>query len=153
VRDGEPNQYTGLCNIYNGLEQQHRGRIITTFFLFNAAAIPIVLGTTQPELIKLLISLTGLVVHAGLFAASLRAFDLIRFWEERLAELERLDQEEITDVGDKGTRITGFSHPAYRRIQRSTFTTFGHFGPFVVGVFVWLIISLYYGWRILLGMH
>src|ERR1041385_2235181 len=110
MRDGEPNQYTGLCNLYTALDQVQRGRLMTAYFLVNGGSLPVMFATTQPTSLKLLLSIVILAIHMAWYAAAYRSHDMLETVGERLARLE------LQDAGtDDETRVKFFSDPIVTR--------------------------------------
>ncbi|MDR3571982.1 MAG: hypothetical protein P4L81_07425 [Candidatus Pacebacteria bacterium] len=103
------------------------------FLVFNSVALPIAFGSHQNESVKLLISVFGFFMHLGLVFAAIHSIDLLQFWDDRLAELERLDEESETE---SGSRVAIFSHQNFWERQEWPRLRAYYF-PFGMGVVVW----------------
>ncbi|OGZ43559.1 MAG: hypothetical protein A3J55_01445 [Candidatus Ryanbacteria bacterium RIFCSPHIGHO2_02_FULL_45_17b] len=64
--------FIGLSTLRNGYMQMQWSRV-QMFLVFNTIALPIVLGTGQPEVVKFFISLVAVPIHLLLLNAVLRA--------------------------------------------------------------------------------
>jgi hypothetical protein len=131
MRDGEPQIYTSLATLRNGYMQTQWGRV-QMFLVFNTIALPLVFGvvqTKQPELVRFVISVVGSCMHVVLLNATLRADNWIKYLDQQLVALERLDQED-----PNGVRVLPFSNPDFGEIRHSWFASRRLFG--VIGLAV-----------------
>lgn len=143
MRDGEPNIYAALATLRNGQTQLQWSRV-QMFLVFNTIAIPLVLGTGQPEGVKFALSFVGSIGHFALFVAAIRGDGWINHWDGKLAELERLDQEE---ENASGTRVQVFDNPDFEPRRKRGITSRKVFGPIGIAFLLfWLGQSIYHGY-------
>ncbi len=144
MRDGEPQIYTSLATLRNGYMQTQWSRV-QMFLVFNTIALPLVFGivqTTQPELVRFVISLVGACMHLVLLNATLRADNWIKYLDDRMTELEQLDRED-----QNGVRVFVFSHQDFTTMRHSWFASRRLFGIIGLAVAVtWLEESVRHGY-------
>lgn len=136
MRDGEPQIYTSLATMRNGYMTTQWQRV-QMFLVFNTVALPIVFGTAQPEQVKFLISAVGLGIHVIILQATLRADNWIKYLDERMIELERLDPEK---ENANNPRVRVFSHPDFDTKRNSWLASrrsFGLAGLIIAGIWIW----------------
>ena len=139
MRNGEPQIYTSLATLRNGYMLTQWARV-QMLLVFNTIAIPIILGTEASTAMKLALSGMGFVGHFALFVAAVRSNGWIRYWDRRMAELERLDQEE---GNASGTRVRVFDPPEFNSRRRRGITSRRVLAP--IGIFfllLWLFASV-----------
>lgn len=117
MRNGEPSMYIGLSGIRNGYMQMQWNRV-QMFLLFNTVALPLVFGTGQPEVVKFVTSLVGVLIHLLLLNAVRRANGWIIFLDKKLIHLEQLDQDD-----PNGARIFVFSDPDFAAMRNRWFAS------------------------------
>ncbi len=138
MRDGEPQIYTSLATLRNGYMQTQWSRV-QMFLVFNTIALPLVFGivqTTQPELLRFVISVVGAWMHVVLLNSTLRADNWIKYLDERMVELEQLDHE---DQNLNGVRVHPFSHQDFATIRHSWSASrrlFGIVGLAIAGLWI-----------------
>lgn len=135
MRNGEPNIYGALAALRSGqtLVQWNRMQMVA---VFNSIALPIVIGTGQPEIVKFVISAAGLALHIGILVASRRGDKWIKYWDARMVELENLDQKGDSETG---TRVRVFSRPDFQTMRGVGLTSrriFAFFGVLVTLLWV-----------------
>lgn len=134
MRDGEPQIYTSLTTLRNGYMQTQWQRV-QMFLVFNTVALPLIFGTTQPDQVKMFVSLVGLGMHVVILQATLRADSWIKYLDERLVEFEQLDGEDPNSV-----RVKVFSHPDFDEKRHSWLASrriFGIFGLLISAIWIW----------------
>ncbi len=128
MRDGEPQVYTSLVTMRNTYMQLQWNRV-QIFLVFNAFALPLTfsaLAAERTEVLRLIVTIFGFLLHVLLLIARERADRWIRFLDKRLVELEKLDPKEARDF----LRVPVFSHWKYVTLRHSAITTRGLFGIF-----------------------
>lgn len=133
MRDGEPQIYTSLATMRNGYMVTQWQRV-QMFLVFNTVAIPLVLGSTANEEIKLFVSVAGMLVHWVVLHGTLRADNWIKYLDARMIELEGLD---ITN--DASVRVQVFSHPDFTARRHSWLASRRFFGLVGLSAFVFWI--------------
>lgn len=129
MRDGEPQIYAALATMRNGYMQTQWQRV-QMLLTFNTVAFPLVFGVIQVEgTLKVIVSIVGLLVHVIIMQGVSRATSWIGFLDERLIELETLDDE-----SDSGIRVRAFSHPKFGQARNHVFASRRLFVPFGLGV-------------------
>src|SRR5690606_38849987 len=114
---------------------------VQKLLVFNTVALPFIADTDRSELIKFVLSIIGLCVHIALVAATFRGTIWVDYWNDRLADLERLDSKE-SDPG--GVRVKVFTHHDFDYIRTNGVTLKNRF--LWVGAafgFLWFVISIY----------
>lgn len=138
MRNGEPNMYAGLATLRNGHVQGQWSRL-QLFLTFNAIAIPIVIATEQSVQIKTLISGAGILIHYTLLLGAVRANEWTKFWDKKMAALERLDGKK-----KNGTRVRVFSDGAFTLRRVSKFSTRFSFIPLaILAIGFWIVEVVY----------
>ena len=141
MRDGEPNMYTALAMLRNGQTQLQWGRI-QMLLGFNAIAIPLLADPARTEFVKFVLSVVGLAVHIALVSAATRGSWWIDYWNDKLAEFERLDSEESDPTG---VRVKVFTDPDFRSIYKTgVILKWVFIGVGVIFGIGWLTASIYY---------
>lgn len=138
MRDGEPNVYGAVATMRNGYLQGQWQRV-QMFLVFNTVAIPLVLGTTSTDAIKLFISVAAVVVHLAVMHSTLRADYWLKFFDERMVEFERLDAD-----NESGIRVKMFSHPGFDTRRHSLLASrrfFGFVGIAALVFWIWQFIN------------
>lgn len=144
MKDGEPNVYGGLAILRNGYAQQQWSGV-QMFLAFNIIAVPLVFGSGQTEVSRLVISVVGFIMHLVILGATWRASDWIAYFDGRLAKLEELDR----DSAD-GMRVMIFTDSDFLRKRASPFASRWLFRVVGVGLaFFWLWQSVNQGSRYL----
>jgi hypothetical protein len=72
MQNGEPQVYTSLATLRNA-QIQLQWSLFQLFFVFNSAALSVVVGSKIIEALKLVLAQSALFAHLGLFFASWRA--------------------------------------------------------------------------------
>lgn len=127
--------YMAVAVLRNGQTQLQWSRI-QIFLVFNTVALPVVLGTGQPTAVKFALSAVGLAIHLVLLVAALRGNAWLTYWDERMAELERVDQEQETM---DAPRVPVFSDTGFREKRHSRVASRWFFGPFgIIALIFWL---------------
>lgn len=139
MQDGEPNVYAAIATLRNGYVQGQWSRL-QMFLTFNAIAIPIVIGTKQTELVNLLLSVAGVLVHYAVLLGAIRANDWIKYWDKKLKELEELD---INSENSK-VRVAIFSDPDFGSKRQSKWATRFSFIPLAILVVGFWVTTLLY---------
>ena len=111
--------YAGLCTLRNGQAQLQWNRL-QMIAILSTVAVPIVFGSGQSDLLKCVVSTVNFVAIATLFFAATRGDKLIRYWDDQLAELERLDQQEYPEIT---VRVLPFSSPQFGAMKNPRITT------------------------------
>jgi hypothetical protein len=142
MRDGEPQIYTALATLRNGQTQLQWNRV-QMFLVFNTIAIPLVMGTGQSAGVKFALSFIGLIGHFAIFVAAVRGDGWIDHWDGKMAELERLDQEEGNVLG---SRVRIFDNMDFETRRRRGVTSRRIFGPIGIAFMLfWLGQSVFHG--------
>lgn len=133
MRDGEPNIYAGICASRNTTMQlQWSG--MQAYLAFNAVALPLAFGGSQSEFVKFVVSVFGFFMHTGLNFSVWYSTALLKFWDDKLADLENQDQFDSKE----GSRVAVFSHPDFWNHQEAPRLR-AYYIPFTLGMLVWYI--------------
>lgn len=135
MRDGEPNIYIALATIRNGYIQLQWSRV-QSYLVFNIVALPLVFGTGQVENVKFILCLIGIVFHTFIPLAVLRGERWTRYWNKKMAELERLDQQA---ANKSGSRVLVFSDPRFEAMRTSRIASRKIFAPIAIALeVIWI---------------
>lgn len=138
VQNGEPQIYTSLTTLRNA-QVQPQWSFFQLFFVFNSAALSVVLGDKQiDELLKFILSGSGFLTHCGLCFASKRAIDWLTYYDNKLAQLEEFDREES---GGNKARIEVFSDYRLKERKGGKLAQHGYLLPLGLGTAVWIILT------------
>lgn len=143
MRNGEPNMYTALANLRNGYVQGQWSRL-QLFLTFNAIGLPIVISDATSPQVKLLLSGMAVLIHYAVLLGSIRANRWIEFWDNKLANFERLDKSR------NKIRVAVFSDKDFGSKRKNRFSTRFSFIP-LAGLIVgfWVFELLYYGYLLI----
>jgi hypothetical protein len=139
MQDGEPQVYTSLATLRNA-QVQLQWSFFQLFFIFNSAAISVVIGSKIAEALKLSLAGSALLAHFGLCFANWRAVRWLEFYDEKLAILEELDQEENT----VRARIAVFSSDEFLTQRGNRWARRGYLLVYVFGIVFWLSQTMHY---------
>jgi hypothetical protein len=143
MRGEEPNMYGAIATIRNG-EATLRWTRMQVFLFFNSIAIPVLTRTELGEGGKLALSAVGLAMCLIWFMVTMRAQELLDFWDEsmRLLELVDINQQ---DPKKSQPRVLVFSSRRYRLLNDEWMSFhFILYGITVVAMFVWASLLLSY---------
>ncbi|OGC86998.1 hypothetical protein A3D70_02050 [Candidatus Adlerbacteria bacterium RIFCSPHIGHO2_02_FULL_54_18] len=148
MRNGEPNVYAALATLRNGYMQMQWSRV-QMYLVFNTIALPLVFGTDAEETAKFVISATGLTVHTLLPIAIWRGERWVRFFCQRMADLEQLDQEEGSQ---SGPRVQTFGHPDFEALRGSRTASRKLFAPIAIALeLAWLAEVIRHAYLLYIG--
>jgi len=147
MRDGEPNIYGGLATIRNGYMQMQWSRT-QMYLVFNTVALPVEFGDKTEANVRLIVAIAGLIVSTCIPIAVARGERWTKFFNEKMAELERLDRSE-----NNGSRASIFSDPIFESIRKSRLASRKVFTPVAVLVStVWFVQAARYALPIICGI-
>jgi hypothetical protein len=98
--------------------------------------LPVIFVSLQPERIKLAVSIVGLFMHLGVWLGAWRTANWIRFWDDKLGELEQLDREPASSAAT--TRVMVFSDREFKKRRGGWLVKYGYLWPFGIAFFLWL---------------
>jgi hypothetical protein len=109
MQNGEPNVYAAVVTMRNAymLMQWQRVQMLLAF---NVVATPTMYAIEIEDVLKAAISFVGLFLHLGLLMASRRAEQWIKYYDVKLATLERYSE---VDDRDTKLRFSLFSDPDF----------------------------------------
>lgn len=140
MRISEPNMYSGLAIIRNGYMQMQWSRA-QMYLVFNTVALPLVFNPQTEPAVKFVLCLIALAVSVFLPLAMYGAHKWTKFYNAKMAELEKLDAGE-TD----GARVKVFSDDGFGTITNRKLASRYTFAPFVALLTaVWFLETIRWG--------
>jgi hypothetical protein len=128
MRNSEPGMYTGLSVIRNGYMQMQWSRA-QMYVAFHTLALPLIFSPSTDVKVRLVIGLVGIWVSVCIPIAIWRGNIWTKFYNTRMAELERLDAGQ-----DVEPRVKIFSHPDFDATSGGKLASRKLFAPVAIGL-------------------
>jgi hypothetical protein len=133
--------YGGLATIRNGHMQMQWSRA-QMYLAFNAIGLPLIFNPTLNTSAKFVLSIVGMTITSCLPYTILRGQMWMKFFNNKLAELERLDSE-----GERSPRIKVFSDPQFEAITTRRISSRKLFIPLCILLTgIWIEEAIRYGY-------
>jgi hypothetical protein len=147
MQNAEPNMYGALATIRNGYMQMQWSRA-QMYLVFNTIALPLIFASDTEANVKLVLGIVGMWVTIFIPIAIYRGNVWSKFFNEKMAQLELLDED-----GDKATRVLVFSDPRFISIASKRFASRKLFVPLaIVLTSIWLEETVRHGLQVAPGL-
>ena len=128
MQNAEPNVYGALATIRNGYMQMQWSRL-QIYLVFNTVALPFVFNNSTNSRARAAITILGTIVSVWVPIAIWRGQVWLRYFNDKMAELERVD------FGlEKSIRVHVFSDIKFIKIARGRLASRKMFIPLAITV-------------------